>query len=169
MVETVAKDVELDQKEKKELLAFFEKLDIGMLKTTATAISMMVRAFEGKPIEEDTVVSKLVDIKDIMQRSRFPTYPLIAKQVYLRLIALYNPNAYACKDWADLEAKALIAYKGQNWDAWIEMTKAEKGAVMPGQQFYFGEKQVAPTEPARKGHFWSRSPKPKEESEFEHQ
>jgi len=105
-------EVEITEKEKEELLKFFEKLDSDMLRSLAEAISMMVRAFEGKPIEPEDIITRLTNVKNILERSRFPTYPLLAKQVYLRLIALYAPEAYPCRDWADLEAQALISYKG---------------------------------------------------------
>jgi len=44
----------LEDKEKKELLEFFSKQDKEMLIATASAISMMVRAFEGKAINRFT-------------------------------------------------------------------------------------------------------------------
>ncbi|MDH7607703.1 MAG: hypothetical protein QHH12_08140 [Candidatus Bathyarchaeota archaeon] len=157
-------EVLLKEEEKQQLLGFFEKLDLDTLKITAQAIAMMVRAFEGQPIEPEDVISRLTNIKNLLERSRFPTYPLLAKQVYLRLIALYNPQAYACRDWADLEAEALISYKGQSREEYVEMARATAGPKEQ-QQFYFGGPPVAPkAEAPVKRHFWSRAPK--EESEF---
>lgn len=157
--------IALEDKEKQELIKFFEKLDTGMLKSVAEAISMMVRAFEGKPIEPEDIITRLTNVKNILERSRFPTYPLLAKQVYLRLIAFYNPQASPCKQWADFEAEALIEYKGQGRDEYVEMTRA---MAMPSeQQFYFGEEGKPQVPQVKKRRFWQR--KPKEESEFEHQ
>jgi hypothetical protein len=160
--------VAIKEPEKKELLEWFEKLDLNMLKNVAEAIRMMVCAFEGRPIDASDVITRLINVKNIVERSRFPTYPLLAKQVYLRLIALYNPQGYPCKDWADLEAEALVAYKGLNWDAYVEMAKASQ---VPGeqQQFYFGTTQPQKAEvPQPKRRFWQKG-KPKEQSEFENE
>ena len=156
--------VGLEDKEKKQLLKFFEKQDTEVLKNTAKAISMMVRAFEGKPIEPEDIITKMTNIKNILERSRFPTYPLVAKQVYLRLITEYHPECKAFAKWADLEAEALISYKGQSRAEYVDVMRA--ASVSEGQEFYLGEgkPQVAPKS---KRHFWQR--KPKEESEFENQ
>jgi len=160
----LTQQVELEDKEKKELLKFFEKLDTEVLTSTAKAISMMVRAFEGKPIEPQDIITKMTNIKNILERSRFPTYPLLAKQVYLRLIALYHPECFHFKDWADKEAEALISYKGQSRSEYVEVARA--ASAMQGQEFYFGEGK--PQAPQVKRRFWQRKPKT-EESEFENQ
>jgi len=163
-------EVGITEKEKEELLKFFEKLDTNMLKSLAEAISMMVRAFEGRPVEPEDIITRLTNVKNILERSRFPTYPLLAKQVYLRLIALYAPEAYPCRDWADLEAQALISYKGLSREEYVEMTRATSVARAE-QEFYFGEMPTVHAEAKPKRSFWQRlrgRPKP-EESEFVHQ
>jgi len=157
--------VELEDKEKKELLEFFGKLDKEMLVNTASAISMMVRAFEGRPIEPQDIITRFTNIKNILERSRFPTYPLLAKQVYLRLIAKYNPHAQACEDWADFEAEALISYKGLSREEYVDSIRAAT-SVGTEQQFYLGERKAP--QPQMKRKFWQRKPKT-EESEFENQ
>jgi len=159
--------VKLKDEEKKQLLEFFEKLDTEMLKNVAQAISMMVRAFEGRPIEAEDVITRLTNVKNILERSRFPTYPLLAKQVYLRLIALYEPSAFPCRDWADLEAEALISYKGQSRQEYVEMTKAAAAATTE-QEFYFGEMPPR-VQPQRKSRWPWRRQRKREESEFEYQ
>ena len=64
-----------------------------------------------------------------MERSRFPTYPILQKQVYLRLIAaLYPDEAKACETWADLEAHALVEYKGEGRTEWVEASKVVAGS-----------------------------------------
>jgi len=161
---TAQVSVELEDQEKQDLLKFFETLDTKLLASTAKAISMMVRAFEGKPIEPEDIITKMTNIKNILERSRFPTYALLAKQVYLRLIALYHPECYHFKDWADREAEALIEYKGQGRAEYVEVARA--ASAMQGQEFYFGEGKPQAL-PKPKTHFWQR--KPKEESEFENQ
>lgn len=167
MVEQV--QVELTEQERQQLLKFFEQLDTETLKATFEAISMMVRAFEGRPIEPEDVITRLTNVKNILERSRFPTYPLLAKQVYLRLIAKYNPQAYACRDWADMEAEALISYKGQSRTEYVEMTRAA-AAAQTEQEFYFGEVPQAPVQGEKKRFgFLRRKPSSREQSEFEHQ
>jgi len=156
--------VTLQEKEKQELIKTFADLDPKILASVAEAISMMVRAFEGKPVEYQDIITRLTNVKNILERSRFPTYPLLAKQVYLRLIAKYNPQAQSCKDWADLEAEALIEYRGQGREEYVEMTKAIS-SVETEQQFYLGDRKTE--QPKTKRRFWQR--KPKEESEFENQ
>lgn len=157
--------VDLEDKEKAELLSFFEKLDTKMLATTAKAISMMVRAFDGKPIEPEDIITRFTNIKNILERSRFPTYPLVAKQVYLRLIAEYNPRAKACEKWADFEAETLISYKGLSRQEYVDSIKAAAN-VGTEQQFYVGERR--PMQPQVRRRFWQRKPKT-DESEFESQ
>lgn len=180
MAEIVQKTTEPEQKpdttlklqedEKKALLGFFEKQDLEMLKTTAQAISMFVNALEGRPIEAEDIITRLINVKNKMERSRFPTYPLLAKQVYLRLIAHYNPQGEACKEWADYESEALIAYKGLNWDAYVEMAKAATGP-QEQQQFYFGGAMKEPlgergmNQPKKR--FWQKNKQATESSEFE--
>lgn len=128
------------------------------------SMSMLIRAFEGRPIDAKDIITSLTNIKNILERSRFPTYPLLAKQVYLRLITKYVPEAGSCEVWANLEAESLISYKGQSRAEYVEMTKAATGSTEQ-QQFYFGEKGPPPTPQKRR--FWQR--KPKEESEFDNQ
>jgi len=152
---------ELEKQEKEELIALFRKLDVSLLKNTAEALSMFARAFEGKPIEPENVIKTLIDHKNIMERSRFPTYPLLAKQVFLRLIEVsYGKEAKICGVWADLEAQALIEYKGQGRGEYVDVQKAASQQG-PEQQFYLGPRQQE--RPKRR--FFSRKAKT-EESEF---
>lgn len=151
--------VTLEEADKKQLLEFFNKQDNKMLASVAKAISMMVRAFDGKSIEPEDIISRFTNIKNILERSRFPTYPLLAKQVYLRLIKEYNPQAAACERWANLEAEALISYKGLSREEYVDSIKA--AASVPEQQFHIGDRSM---QQPQKRRFWQR--KPKEQSEF---
>jgi len=158
---SLAKEAELEEKEREELLELFGKLDTSLLKSTAEALSMFARAFEGKPVEPENIIKTLIDHKNLMERSRFPTYPLLSKQVYLRLIAIIHPEAKACEAWANLEAHALIQYKGQGREEYVDVQKAatQQG---PEQQFYLGPRQQ---EQKSKRRWLSRKPKT-EDSEF---
>jgi hypothetical protein len=150
--------------EKKGLLEFFSKMDKKVLRDVAEVISTMVRAFDGKPVESDDLITRLTNVKNLLERSRFPTYPLLAKQVYLRLIAKYNTQASACEDWADLEAQALISYRGKSREEYTEQLK-HAGGARDEQMVYFGSSMQPQVS---KKPFLKRQPKP-EESEFKAQ
>jgi len=149
----------LSEEEVQKLSEIFEDKEAFVRFTES--MSMLIRAFEGRPIDARDIITSLTNIKNILERSRFPTYPLLAKQVYLRLIAKYIPEASSCKEWADIEAEALISYKGLSRAENVEICKAATGA-QEQQQFYFGEKG-SPMQPKRR--FWERKPK-EEPSEF---
>lgn len=124
-------------------------------------ISKLIRVLEGKPLEDDTIIKSLTNPKEILERSRFMTYPLLQKNVYLRLVATKHPELKSFREWANYEAKALISYKGEGRKEWVEQRKntqqAESGTVIGS---YTGQPQPQP-----KKRFWQRSPKP-EKSEF---
>jgi hypothetical protein len=162
------RDLEIPDKEKDQLLEMFGKMDKQLLKATFEALTMFVRASEGRSVEQDDVISRLINVKNIVERSRFPTFPLIRFQVYLRLIAHYTPEAEPCERWANEEASALIAYKGENWKAYVEMVKGQALAAGAQQEFYFGKDKTSPegSQP-RRSWLWNR--KSKEETEFRSQ
>jgi len=159
----LAKTLTLTEQEKKQLKADLKTQETD-IKVVASRISMLVKAFEGRPIEPDDIITRLTNVKNILERSRFPTYPLLAKQVYLRLIAKYVPEADSCLQWADREAEALISYRGQSRSEYVEMTRAAY-AQEEAQRFYIGDQQAP--QPQKRG-FLSRfrKPKPQEETEF---
>jgi hypothetical protein len=137
--------------------------DIEVMKKLAEMISLLSRAFEGQSIEKDKI-SKLINLDNLIERSYYPTYPLLAKQVYLRLLSKYYPKAAkSCEDWANIEAEALIEYKGKGREQYTEIMKAAVGITDLGLNM-----QAQPREPQQpKRRFWQR--KPTEESEFKNQ
>jgi hypothetical protein len=130
-------------------------------KRELTKIALIIKASKGLPIDPDSIITQLTDIKNILERTRFPTYPILAKHVYLRMMAKYILGADSCLEWSKEEASALISYKGQSRSETVEMNKAPQPTS--GQQFYLNER--TPQVQEGKRHFWSRGPK-KEESEF---
>lgn len=126
-------------------------------------ISMIIKAAKGIPLDPDSVITQLTDIKNILERTRFPTYPILGKHVYLRLIAAANRNAKACKLWSDTECAAFVSYKGQSRSETVEMNKAAQPST---QQFYLGERGQQPQQQEQKKHWWSQGPKKEEASEF---
>jgi len=133
------------------------------MKAFATELSMLVRATKGLPVEPEEWFSKLINVKNPDERSRFPTYPIIARQVSLRLLhEQFGEKAEACKTWADLEASCLIAYKGLSRKEWVEASKAIVGE---SQQIYVNPQQQAQEAQAQKRKWYQRKPKT-EPSEF---
>lgn len=157
--------MELSDQEKKELEKVFSQTDKESVKSACEAISMIKRAFDGKPIEADDIITRLTNVKNILERSRFPTFPLLAKQVFCRLIAKYHPECTSFLDLVELEAEALISYKGEGRKEYVEMTKGITN--QPENLFYVGGEQVKPqpSQEQKKKHFWQRKPK-EEKSEF---
>lgn len=156
--------VELTDTERSDILEFFGKLDKKMLMSVFESISQMVRAFDGRSIDAEDIITRLTNVKNILERSRFPTYPLLAKQVYLRLIKKYNPQAQACEDWADLEAQALISYKGLSREEYTEQLKSAAAPANTQQFMFSGPRQ----EQEVKRRFYQRKAKP-EQTEFVNQ
>ena len=158
-----------EDKEKKELLKFFAKMDKELLKDVAGVISTLVRAFEGKPPEGEDAITWLTNVKNILERSRFPTYPLLQKQVYLRLLHKFaekegSEEGQAYEDWANAEAQALISYKGKSREEYTEQLKHASGAIDEGQRIVFG---MSSPQPQKRGFLRGfRKPKEGEESEF---
>lgn len=142
-----------------------ENMDVEEAKKFATVLSIILKAFHGQDPDPDTIIQYMTDLKVINERSRFPTYPLVRLQVYLRLLGYMIPEAEGCLDWADEEAHTMISYKGGSREEFKDIKKA---APPPqGQDIYFGapnsQGQIQPQQQKRS--FWSRKPTTPE-SEF---
>lgn len=94
-------------------------------------LSMLDRALDGKPIEPTDIISGLINLKDIRERSRFPTILDVKAQTYKRLLAEKIPECKAFEEWANQEAHALISLKGESRKEGVEMAKAQ-GMIMSG-------------------------------------
>lgn len=129
-------------------------------------LSKLMRVLDGEsPNPPDEIITSLTNPKNILERTRFPTHPLLQKNVYLRLVAAKHPELTAFKEWADSEAEALISYKGEGRKEWVEQRKAaapEAGTVIGS---YSGQQQ--PQQPQKK-HWWNRGTH-KPQSEFVNQ
>lgn len=140
--------------------------DPGRIQRFAEELSMLVRGTRGQTIDPEDWFSKLINMRDKDERSRFPTYPMVARQVALRLSKkMYPEIAQASEDLANLYASGLIGYKGLARKEAVEMSKApqlpEPNQVIVGSQ----QRQI---EQQKKTHWWQRKPKG-EESEFTNQ
>lgn len=161
MTEVIVDTLELTPEEKKAL-EDLTRLEPKEFLEFASKISVITRATQGKPVDATSIYDKLIDIKDIKERSRYPTYPILSLIVYLELIYKANRNAKACLNWSQTLSKALISYKGQSRSEFVDMSKAP---IPPQQEFYLGS-QRSETQPMKKARFWSRAPK-QEPSEFD--
>lgn len=146
---------------KETLIQQISKADPEQLKKVFSILSMLIRAFEGKDPADKDVITRLINLNSQMERSRFPSMPIINFQVYCRLLAHYYPEeCEAFGKWADLQAEALIAYQGLNWDAYVDMVKAQYGAQpTPQTAISFGTQQAQVQQQQQKKHWWSRAPK----------
>ena len=124
-------------------------------------IRKLMRALDGQSIEDGDIITKLTNPKDITERTRFVTFPILQKNVYLRIVASKHPELYAFREWADSEAHALISYKGKGREEYVDMMKSpqlpEAGTVIGSYSGQLPQPQ--------KRRFWQRNPKP-EQTEF---
>lgn len=123
-------------------------------------IMWMVRAGKGLPPEPKDAISNLINVKNQMERSRFPTYTILTQVVYLKLgYLLYGEEAKILNQWSEELCHALIAYKGQGRKEWVEAHRSTN--VGEQTTFSFGS-QTQPQQPKRR---WYQR-KSKEETEF---
>jgi hypothetical protein len=156
--------LELTAEEKKVLSDLVETTDNRDFLEKAKRIAMIVRAIDGQNVDNTGVAETLIDITDVKERSRYPTYAILSLVVYLENIKNFNKNATACGVWANTLSKALIGYKGLGR---VEFTEQKRMSTIPTQQFNLGDtKYNQDQQPMKKAHFWSPAPKQKEESEF---
>ena len=126
-------------------------------------LMMLKRASEGKTPEPIDVISNLIDIKKMTERTGFPTYTILQQVVYLKLgYAVYGEDAKILDKWANLIMECLIAYKRQQRKEAIEMVKRSHEG--DETSFSFGGERTG--QPKKR--FWQRGPK-EEPSEFEDQ
>lgn len=145
---------------------FLTPHQVELIKQNLDVLSMMIKAFEGKEVNPDNdVITRLINVKNILERSNFPTMPIINFQVYCRLVAKYHPECVAFKDWADFQAEGLKSYKALSSEQYVEMMKAQLGYVAPPQTSTNISLGSNPMQQQAKRGLLRRGPKP-ESSEF---
>lgn len=112
--------------ERQRIAETFKDLNPKFARRFFETVSMMERAFQGRPIDPKDAIQRLTNVKDITERSRYPTYMLIAKQNFCHL-ATDILGLKAFKKLADLESAALISYKGESRKEYTEQLKAASG------------------------------------------
>lgn len=125
-------DKTISADELKSLRWFLNPKNTEELKRMLQALSMLDRALEGQPIEPEDIFSGMLNIKDIRERTRYPSILDLKRHTYLRLLAAKCPEASACVKWADEEAHSFISYpKGEGRKEGVEIMKA-KGMIAQG-------------------------------------
>lgn len=128
-------------------------------------ITQLVRASKGLAPEPVDVYSYMMNIKEPLERTGFPTFTILQQAVYLKVgYEIYGEDAKILDTWADTLMKALIAYKRQQRKEAIEMAKrVEEGEKT---SFYMG-RDTRKEQPQDKTHWWQR--KQKTQTEFKNQ
>jgi hypothetical protein len=130
----------------------------------ADKIRSYVRAMQGLPSEDEATIFKLMNVKDIRERTRIEPQ-LILLHSYCRLLAKYGGDEY---DIFDELANQLdhynISREGKNWDAAILMTRQQTEPQQPSQVVTVGNvPQIQGMNEAeqqqQKRPFWSRGKK----------
>ena len=138
-----------------------EELTKEGIKEIAEKISLLMKAVDGQAIEPDDIIRQLINLKDIRERSRFPTYPILARNVYLRLIYdKYPEYADSCLRWANHEAHCLIAHKGEGRKEAVEMSRSAQIAGADQQTIMYNSQLP---QQQKKSRFWNRGNKPQSE------
>jgi len=106
--------------------------------------SMWVRAEEGESIEPEDVFSGMLNIKDIRERTRFPSYLDLRRHIYLRFLAKIVPEASDIfESWADEEAHEFISYpKGEGRKEGVEILAAKGMKVRGIAPIFLGERKL---------------------------
>ncbi len=125
-------EMKTPEEQKQDFILQLKNTDPKQLVPILEVLSMMVRAFEGKEVNPDSdQITRLINIKNILERSNFPSMTEINFQTYARLIAYYHPSeCLAFEKWADFRAEALKSYKALSSEQYVEMFKAQN-AVLP--------------------------------------
>jgi hypothetical protein len=137
-----------------------EKDEKDEIDEIATTIMKLKRASDGKTPEPQDIISNLVNVKSMLERTGFPTYTILSLAVYLKIgYSRFGKDAEALNIWSNYLMEALIAYKRQQRQEAIEMSRR----IASGEEtsFYFGERQQQ-----EKRRFWNKKPKA-EPSEFQ--
>ena len=110
---------------------------------------------EGGDPEAQRWLNKFLKTESPQERSFFPSYPFIQRQVYLLAgskVFFKDEEGNPLKMWADLEAEVFNGYKGKKSDQVVEMLK--KGTDL-GNLTLTPQMQA----PQQKSKFLSRKPK----------
>ena len=102
---------------KKNIMALDEKDFIKFL----TRLAQTLNAVDKKPPGWKSFINRMVNLEDVKERSRYPTYPILAKNVYLEMLGDLIPEARAATMLKNKESSALIAYQGEQWEHVVKM------------------------------------------------
>jgi len=105
---------------------------------------MWVRARRGENIEPEDIFSGMLNIKDIRERTRFPSYLDLRRHIYLRFLSFIVPEANdIINAWVDEEAHEFISYpKGEGRKEGVEILAAKGMKVQGIAPIFLGEKRL---------------------------
>lgn len=172
MTEIIPVTVETKEEEQKreEFLSLNTLLtpkEIELIRQNLDVLSMLIRAFEGHEVNpENDVITRLINVKNILERSNFPSMPIINFQVYCRLVAKYHPELEAFGQWANFQAEALKSLKALSSEQYVDMMKAQLGYVAPPTSTNIFPGMPAQQQPQPKRGLFHRERKPREEEEI---
>jgi hypothetical protein len=97
------------------------KLDEEEFIKFLTRLSQTLNAMDKKPPGWKSFINRMVNLEDVKERSRYPTYPILSKNVYLEMLGDLIPEARAATMLKNKESSALIAYQGAQWEHVVKM------------------------------------------------
>jgi len=108
------------------------------------ALSMTVRARRGESIEPEDIFSGMLNIKDIRERTRFPSYLDLRRHIYLRFLSYIAPEVSdIINAWVDEEAHEFISYpKGEGRKEGVEILAAKGMKVQGIAPIFLGERRL---------------------------
>jgi len=115
-----------------------------MVRRHLQTLSMTERARRGESIEPEDVFSGMLNIKDIRERTRFPSYLDLRRHIYLRFLSHIVPEAGdIINAWVDEEAHEFISYpKGEGRKEGVEILAAKGMRVQGIAPIFLGERKL---------------------------
>ena len=134
------------------------------LHALANQIRIVTRALDGLTPEDLQTIFKLINVKDIREKTRIQPEQILA-HTYCRLLAKYGGYEYNIFDSLAEELDHYnISSEGKNWDYATLMERAKSESVNPMQTVTVGsipqiEGLKENREKQEKKHFWSKKEK----------
>jgi len=119
---------------------FLRYCEFNNLKLTRNRIEEQLFPLVIKP----DIFSGMLNIKDIRERTRFPSYLDLRRHIYLRFLSFIVPEANdIINAWVDEEAHEFISYpKGEGRKEGVEILAAKGMKVQGIAPIFLGEKRL---------------------------
>jgi len=113
-----------EEKLKKIALDALSEIPVEDLIAILELYSISIKAIRGESLKPGQTFQGLIDVQNIVERSRLPTRADILVQLYCRLLyKFYGEPCEPFKDLADELARDFIPYKGLNRVEAVEILK----------------------------------------------